>query len=75
MHLFDTVIVGGGPAGLSDALHLSFHGRDALVLDRRTGPLFYTLTELWNVPGLIGQTGYTCLLGLFGLLNPILQKF
>jgi thioredoxin reductase len=57
MHLFDTIIVGGGPAGLSAALHLGFHGRDVLVLDRRTGPLFYTLTELWNVPGFVGQTG------------------
>jgi|GEM_PF-912803 len=54
---FDTVIVGGGPAGLSAALHLSFHGRKVLVIDRRTGPLFYTLTELWNVPGFVGHTG------------------
>ncbi len=54
---WDTLIVGGGPAGLSAALHLAFHGRTVLLLDRRTGPLFYTLTELWNVPGFVGQTG------------------
>ncbi len=52
-HLHDTIVIGGGPAGLSAALHLSFHKRDVLVLDRGSGPLRYTTTPLWNVTGFV----------------------
>jgi len=57
MTLYDTLIVGGGPAGLSAALHLAWHGRTVIVFDRRTGPLFFTLTKLENVPGMPAQSG------------------
>ncbi|GEM46092.1 NAD(P)/FAD-dependent oxidoreductase [Deinococcus cellulosilyticus] len=57
--LYDTIIIGGGPAGLTAALHLAFHKRKVLVVDRRTGPLWYTTTPLWNVPGFIGKPGVT----------------
>ncbi len=55
--IWDTIIVGGGPAGLSAAIHLAWHKRSVLVLDRRTGPLFFTLTKLQNVPGMAGKSG------------------
>ncbi|HSS51623.1 MAG TPA: NAD(P)/FAD-dependent oxidoreductase [Thermoanaerobaculia bacterium] len=55
--LYDTLIVGGGPAGLSAAIHLAWHQRKVLVVDRVTGPLFFTLEKLWNVPGMPEATG------------------
>ena len=55
--IHDTVVIGGGPAGLSAALHLAFHQRDVLVLDQGSGPLRYTTTPLWNVPGFVGKRG------------------
>jgi thioredoxin reductase len=55
--MFDMIIV-GGPTGLSAALHLAFHSRNVLVIDCRTGQLFYTRIKLWNVPGFVGSTGY-----------------
>lgn len=55
--LYDTLIVGGGPAGLAAGLHLAWHQRKVLVIDRVTGPLFFTLEKLWNVPGMPEATG------------------
>jgi thioredoxin reductase len=50
--MYDTIIIGGGPAGLAGAVHLAWHNRSVLVIDRRTGPLFFTVEKLFNVPGM-----------------------
>jgi thioredoxin reductase len=55
--LYDVLIVGGGPAGLTAALHLGWQQRRVVLIDRVSGPLFFTLEQLWNVPGLPGATG------------------
>jgi thioredoxin reductase (NADPH) len=54
---YDTIIVGGGPAGLTAAIHLAWHDRKVLVVDRKTGPLFFTLEKLYNVPGMSAIRG------------------
>jgi thioredoxin reductase (NADPH) len=55
--LYETVVVGGGPAGLAAAIHLAWHGRQVVVIDRTTGPLYFTLEQLHNVPGMPDATG------------------
>lgn len=61
---YECIIVGGGPAGLSAAIHLGWHGRKVLVIDRRTGPLAFTLEKLYNVPGMPATSGVQILKSL-----------
>jgi len=56
-YMYDCIIVGGGPAGLSAGIHLAWHERKVVVMDRRTGPLFFTIEKLQNVPGMPAVRG------------------
>ena len=50
--LYDTVIIGGGPAGLTTAIYTSLDGMKTLVLEREsTGGLAATTELIENYPG------------------------
>ncbi len=46
--VWDTIIIGGGPAGCSAALHLAFHRRSVLVIDRGTSPMHFHTNTISN---------------------------
>ena len=45
---YDTIIIGGGPAGCSAALHLAYHERPVLVIDRGTSPMYFHTNSIMN---------------------------
>jgi thioredoxin reductase (NADPH) len=50
--LFDTIIIGGGPAGISTAIHLGFHLRNVIIIDRRSSPMYFHTNPINNYPGI-----------------------
>ena len=73
---FDTVIIGGGPAGCSAALHLAYHQRSVLVIDRGTSPMhFHTNTIMNFAAGPTYFEGRTLLRQLQGLARSAGAKF
>ncbi len=49
--IFDSLIIGAGPAGLSAALHLGFQRRKVVVVDRRSSPMYFYTNPVNNYPG------------------------
>lgn len=49
---YDTIVVGGGPAGIATAMHLGFHQLRVLVIDRKTSPMQFANTPVHNYPGI-----------------------
>ncbi|MFW9983603.1 MAG: NAD(P)/FAD-dependent oxidoreductase [Candidatus Odinarchaeota archaeon] len=48
---YDTLIIGGGPAGISAAMHLGFHERRVMIVDRKSSPMFFSTNAIQNYPG------------------------
>ncbi|MHA2349046.1 MAG: NAD(P)/FAD-dependent oxidoreductase [Candidatus Thorarchaeota archaeon] len=46
--VYDSIIIGGGPAGCSAAMHLAYHERSVLVLDRGTSPMHFHTNSIMN---------------------------
>ncbi len=72
---WECVIVGGGPAGLTAAIHLAWHDRRVLVVDRRSGPLHFVLDKLHNVPGMPAATGPAIIRTLRGQAEALGAEF
>lgn len=75
-NIFDTIIIGGGPAGCAAALHLAYHRRAVLVLDRGTSPMHFHTNTIMNFPGSgTYQEGRVLLRQLQGIAKSAGAKF
>ena len=64
--IYDTIIIGGGPAGSSAALHLAYHERTVLVLDRGTSPMHFHTNSILNYSGSVYHEGRSLLRNMQG---------
>jgi thioredoxin reductase (NADPH) len=64
--MYDAAIIGGGPAGCSAAMHLAYHERSVLVLDRGTSPMHFHTNSILNYPGQVYHEGRSLLRTLQG---------
>jgi thioredoxin reductase (NADPH) len=64
--IYDTIIIGAGPAGCSAALHLAYHERNVLVLDRGTSPMHFHTNSILNFSGSVYHEGRSLLRNIMG---------
>ena len=73
--IYDAIIIGGGPAGCSAALHLAYHERSVLVLDRGTSPMAFHTNSILNFSGSVYHEGRSLLRQLQGEARAAGAKF
>ncbi|MFW9909929.1 MAG: NAD(P)/FAD-dependent oxidoreductase [Candidatus Thorarchaeota archaeon] len=73
--VYDTIIIGGGPAGCSAAQHLAYHKRSVLVLDRGTSPMHFHTNSIMNLAGETYAEGRSLLRKLQGVAKSAGAKF
>jgi thioredoxin reductase (NADPH) len=64
--IYDAIVIGGGPAGCSAALHLAYHERSVLVLDRGTSPMHFHTNSIFNFSGSVYHEGRSLLRNIQG---------
>ncbi|MFW9869102.1 MAG: NAD(P)/FAD-dependent oxidoreductase [Candidatus Thorarchaeota archaeon] len=64
--IHNAIIIGGGPAGVSAALHLAYHERNVLVLDRGTSPMHFHTNSILNYSGSVYHEGRSLLRNIQG---------
>lgn len=76
-HIYDMIIVGTGPAGLTAAIYAARARLDAVVLEESyaTGGQVLTTPEVDNYPGLPGSTGFSLATSFRGHAEKAGSKF
>lgn len=59
--MYDTIIIGAGPAGIASAIYAKSRGKNVLVLEKnKVGGLIGTVSTVTHYPGIVeGETGQT----------------
>ena len=57
-HIFDVVIIGAGPAGLSAAIYSARYGLDIMIITKEIGGLASTAHKICNYPGFDEISGF-----------------
>ncbi|MBN2230137.1 MAG: NAD(P)/FAD-dependent oxidoreductase [Candidatus Thorarchaeota archaeon] len=73
--IYDAIIIGGGPAGCSAALHLAYHERSVLVIDRGTSPMHFHTNSILNFSGSVYHEGRSLLRSMQGEARAAGAKF